>query len=165
MKHLYLFRHAKSSKNIPDIVDRERPLNQRGLRDLRLVGRRLKKQEIPIDAIYSSPAKRALATAKRVAEEIGFPRRNIVIVKSLYRANIPKLMTAIKHISAAAKTAILFGHNPEFLNLANHLTPRLIVKLPTSGVLGVDFNVNSWKKVARKSGRVVFFDYPKKNKE
>ena len=126
------------------------------------MGRRLKKKGITVDAIYSSPAKRALATAKRLAEEIGVPRRDIVTVKSLYRANVLKLMAAIKQIADTAETAMIFGHNPEFLNLANYLTPRLIVKFPTSGVLGVDFNVNSWKKVTRKSGRVAFFDYPKK---
>ena len=162
MKHLYLVRHAKSSKDIPAITDIERPLNERGLRDSREMGQRLRKQGVKVDAIYCSPAIRALHTARRVAVEIGFPAKKIQVVKSLYHADIPTVMKAIKKASDLAGSAMFFGHNPEFLDLANYLTPRMVIKFPTSGVLAVDFAVDSWKKITKKCGELVFFDYPKK---
>jgi phosphohistidine phosphatase len=80
----------------------------------------------------------------------------------LYQADIPAVMGAIKKTSDAADSAMFFGHNPEFLDMANYLARQRTIKFPTCGILAVDFAVSSWKKITEKSGRVIFFDYPKK---
>ena len=162
MKILYLIRHAKSNKDVSEIKDKDRPLNKLGKRECRYIGKRLKKFGIVAQALYSSPAKRALGTAAAVSKEIGFPREKIKVVNSLYYSNIPKLIKVIKNIGDTAESAVIFGHNPEFLNLVNYLTPLLIKKFPTCAVFGIDFPVDSWKKVARKKGRLAFSVRPKK---
>jgi phosphohistidine phosphatase len=162
MKRLYLIRHAKSSKDIAGIKDKERPLNRQGRRQVGYIGQRFKKLgSTPPQVFYSSPAKRALDTAVAIAKEIGFPSKRIKVVNSLYHANIPKLMKVIKKIDDAAGSAALFGHNPEFFDLVNYLTPRAIKKFPTCGIFGVDLCVGSWKRTARKKGRIVFSDDPR----
>ncbi len=65
MKSVYLMRHAKSSWKNP-LSDLERPLNGRGKKASKRVGRHLKKRGVKIDKIVSSGAKRAYETAKRV---------------------------------------------------------------------------------------------------
>jgi phosphohistidine phosphatase len=162
MKRLYLIRHAKSRKDIPGITDGQRPLSDKGVKDALYIGKCLKKAGHPIAALYSSPARRALDTAKLIAREIGFPGKKIEIVKTLYDSNIPKLLRVIKQIDNAAFSAVVFGHNPEFFNLVNYLTTRAIDKFPTAGVYGIDFNVTTWRAVSRKKGKIAFIERPKK---
>ena len=160
MKRLYLIRHAKSSKDIPGIKDRERPLSQEGKREAYYIGKRLKKAGITAQAVYSSPAKRALDTARAIVKPIKFPLNKIKIKNILYRSNIPKMMKVVKSINDAAGSALIIGHNPEFLDFLNYLTPRATEKFPTCAVFGIDFDIDSWKRVSRKHGAIVSFDAP-----
>ena len=61
---LYLLRHAKSSWRDLAIDDFDRPLNNRGLKDAPLMGQMLSKKNIIVDTVISSPAKRAIDTAR-----------------------------------------------------------------------------------------------------
>lgn len=162
MKRLYVIRHAKSRKDIPGISDRHRPLSKKGLKDAQDIGKRLKKSGVSMDAFYSSPAKRALDTAKLIARGIGSPTNLIRIVSSLYDSSIPELMKMIKRMDDTASSAAIFGHNPEFFELINYLTPRTIEKFPTCGVYGIDFKITSWRNVSRKKGTIAFSQRPKK---
>ena len=163
MKRLYLIRHAKSSKDIPGIRDRERPLNKRGKREVQSIGGLLRKYGIVVQALYSSPAKRAFDTASVIARKIGLPRKRIQVVNSLYGSNIPKLMKIVRKIDDAAESAIIFGHNPELSNLVNYLTVRPIKEFPACGVFGIDFNIDFWGMALHKKGKLVFFEFPKKD--
>jgi len=156
MKRLYLIRHAKSSKDISGIKDKDRPLNRLGKKEAWYIGKRLKKHGIAVQAFYSSPARRAFDTAAVIAKKIGFLRKKIKVVNSLYNSNIPKLMKVIKKIDPIVESAVIFGHNPEFLNLVNYLTPRLIKEFPVCGVFGIDFAIDSWRMAARKKGKIIF---------
>ncbi len=160
MKRLYLIRHAKSSKDTTGINDRERPLNERGKKEARQIGKLLKKRGISVQAVYTSPAKRAFDTARAIARKIGFPRKKIKVVNALYYSNIPKLLKVIKNIDDTVGSAVIFGHNPEFFNLVNYFSARLIQEFPPCGAFGIDFSVDSWKKVARKKGKIVFAHSP-----
>ena len=66
---LTLIRHAKSSWSDLSLDDFDRPLNERGKRDAPKMAQWFSKntQEMPI--IFSSPAHRALSTAKCVEKE------------------------------------------------------------------------------------------------
>lgn len=163
MKRLYLVRHAKSSWKHPDLSDFDRPLNKRGKRDAPLMGEYLKKNHVTPELIISSPAKRALKTAKIIAKKIGFSSKNIVTDQSIYLADVPTLLTTIRQMEDSLKTVMLFGHNPGLTLLANYLTGQQIENIPTCGIFCVDFGVNSWREVEAGGGSVVFFHYPKKN--
>ncbi|MCI0495238.1 histidine phosphatase family protein [candidate division KSB1 bacterium] len=74
MKRLILIRHAKSSWGDPGLSDLDRPLNNRGNQDAPFMGKRLKKEHnVKPDLILSSPAKRAIGTARIIAKAIGYP--------------------------------------------------------------------------------------------
>ncbi|MFM7783685.1 MAG: SixA phosphatase family protein, partial [Gammaproteobacteria bacterium] len=88
MKRLILCRHAKSSWANPGQEDIDRPLNERGKRNAPEMARRLRERgEVPA-LIVSSPARRALATARLMAEELGIARDAIVIEDTLYEASV-----------------------------------------------------------------------------
>lgn len=163
MKRLYLVRHAKSSWKNLDLPDIDRPLNKRGKRDAPFMGERLTKYNAKPDIIISSPAKRALTTAKIIAKKIGYLKEKIEIKDSLYGAAIPTILNIIHYLDDSIHEAILFGHNPEFTALANYLTKYNVENIPTCGIFCVDFEVESWKDIAEGNGIFIFFDFPKKH--
>ena len=73
MKTLYLLRHAKSSWDDPELKDLERPLADRGLRDILKMASRFQQRGDTVDCVVTSPAIRAKTTAKILAGQIGFP--------------------------------------------------------------------------------------------
>ena len=163
MKRLYLLRHAKSSWKNQDLDDFDRPLNDRGKRDVPVMGRRLKKANVQTDLIISSPAKRAHKTAKIIAKEIGFPKKRILTDEAIYLADVPTLLDVIQHIDNAFQQVILVGHNPGFTDLATYFTEVQIDNIPTCGIFCIDFDIQSWKEVSARKGKFIFLDYPKKH--
>jgi phosphohistidine phosphatase len=162
MKTLYLMRHAKSSWKDPDLDDSDRPLNKRGKRDAPFMGKTLKKREVVPDLIVSSPAKRARKTAEAVAREIRYPETKIVWEERLYASDSASVLNVIRELDDEIQRAMLFGHNPSFLDAANLIACGEISRLPTAAVVGIELDLDSWKHISAKSGKLILFEYPKK---
>lgn len=161
MKKLVIIRHAKSSWDEPFLNDHERPLADRGLRDAPKMGNRLKKADIFPDAIISSNAERAKATALITAEQVKFPTHKIRFTPNLYHASAATILSEIKKTDNSVKTLFVFGHNPGQNDLIWKLGGE-IDNLPTSGQFGFKFDVDNWSDIDSKNAKVWFFDYPKK---
>jgi len=162
MKKLVLLRHAKSSWDVVELSDFERPLNERGKRDAPIMGKHLaKKRQLKLDLIIASPAKRALKTAKIIAKEIGFSEDKILKDSSIYGAGLSEMLSIIAGISNSLDTVMLVGHNPTFTTLAYYLTHDSVENIPTCGVFCVNFDVEKWQDIKEASGKLDFFDYPK----
>ena len=163
MKKLYLARHAKSSWKEPDLDDFDRPLNKRGIRDAPFIGQKLKEKNILPDLIISSPANRALTTARELAEQMGYPVDKIVEDENIYEAGGGELLSIIQNVSDEHESLMLVGHNPEFTMLANWLGGLTIPNVPTCGMVALTFEGDSWQQVQGGKGSLLFFEYPKKN--
>lgn len=162
MKRLYIVRHAKSTWDLPELEDIERPLSKRGKKDAPKMGKYLKKNKHIPEIIISSPAKRAFKTARLLAEELGYPEENIVKNENLYEAGLETLLDVIRNIEDKYEKAMIVGHNPGFNSLAEALGGETIDNIPTCGVYCVDLDIKAWKDVSKGKGRMVFFDTPKK---
>ncbi len=160
MKDLILVRHAKSSWKDATLDDRERPLNKRGERDAPEMGARLARCKNRPDLIVSSPAVRALETARVIAGKLDYPRGSIVVKESLYGAGVADLLGVIRSVDESVARLMLFGHNPGLTDLANHLGPRPVPNLPTCGVLHLRFETDTWSVACYARGDEVLFDYP-----
>jgi len=160
MKNLILIRHAKSSWNDAALSDRARPLNKRGKRDAPQMGRLLKDKGLPPDAILSSPAKRALKTAKLIAAEIGYPKQRIDVREEIYEQSPAALVELVAGLEAGWNRVFLVGHNPELTDLANRLTGSNIENVPTGGIVSVEFSASSWRECAQEGGRLALFERP-----
>ncbi|MFZ2322791.1 MAG: histidine phosphatase family protein [Ignavibacteriaceae bacterium] len=158
---LYLLRHAKSSWRDLAIDDFDRPLNNRGLKDAPLIGQMLSKKNIIVDAVISSPAKRAIDTARIITNNLGYTK-NIILDKNIYDASLSTLLSTIRNFDDNLKKIMLIGHNPGLTNLSNYLTKYFIENIPTCGVVALEFD-KSWKDINPKDGNIIFFEYPKKN--
>lgn len=161
MKQILLCRHAKSSWKNPDLVDRDRPLARRGKRDAPRMGRELARRCIGVDRILCSPAKRTRKTARKIAREIDFPRRGIVLVEEIYGADSEMLLQLIRTQKKKYHHLMLVGHNSAITELANTLGDLDIANVPTCGVVGFSFAVDRWKDVRQGCGIPLFFLYPK----
>ena len=164
MKTLCLVRHAKSSWEDTALDDYDRPLNERGKKDARLMGNILQQQHILPDLMLSSPAKRAFSTAKKIAKAIGYNKENIQTDKKIYHAGLEQLLAIIQALPASEHSVMLVGHNPGLTDLSNLLCRKHIDNIPTCGVVCIEFDIETWNLVMPESGRFIFFDYPKKHK-
>jgi phosphohistidine phosphatase len=162
MKTLYLVRHAKSSWDDPSLDDIDRPLNPRGKRDAPEMGERLKKLKILPDLLITSPGKRARSTAKKIARQIGYPKKDILIDDALYHGSDDMLIDIVKNLPDTTQSVMLFGHNPGFTAFANQLCNINIYNIPTAGIVAIDFHTDNWHDAEPGKGELVFFDYPKK---
>lgn len=163
MKTLYLVRHAKSDKTITGISDFERPLNDRGQRDAPAMAKILAKKVNAPDLILTSPAVRALTTAQLFAPSLNYNITDIRQCAEIYEAGVSALLKVINEIEDQHDCVIMFGHNPGFTDLFNYLTDNDLINLPTSGIVKVDFDLDSWKEVSHGIGVSTYIDYPKNN--
>lgn len=162
MKTLYLNRHAKSSWAEPHLADFDRPLNKRGKRDAPLMSRVLSKMIEPPQIIYSSPAIRALTTAKILAKGFSYPEEKILEDIKIYDASVSDLMNIIYSTPNDINRIMIFGHNPTFTMVINYLSDKYLDNLPTCGFVQIDFDLESWKDIEGKTGKLIKYEYPKK---
>ena len=163
MKTLTIIRHAKSSWKDLELKDFDRPLNKRGKRDAPLAGQRLRENSISPDLIVTSPAKRALTTAKLIANEIGYSKKNLVSDQRVYMADVEDLIQILRKVDNSCKNVAIVGHNPDMTDLANELTGESIDNVPTCGVVHATLDIKSWQDLDEGKGKLVLFDYPKKH--
>lgn len=161
-KSLLIVRHAKSSWADLAQKDFDRPLNERGKKDAPAMAKRLhKEKDIKLDAIISSPAKRAFATAKFFAEEFDVKKKNIIEWPDLYEASIEKFYEAVNNLNDDYTTVALFSHNPGITAFVNELTKTRIDDMPTCAVFALHIKAKSWKDFKTAQKDFGFFDYPK----
>lgn len=167
MKTLYLVRHAKSSWQDSSLADQERPLNKRGRRDASFMGQRLADRKIRVDLIWSSPARRALETARFLAKALNYRRKEIVVRDRIYASTRESLLLEIRSCPDEVKGLLVVGHNPVSTETANllidHGKDPEIELIPTCGVVAMEFALSSWQQIEERGGKLVFFDYPKKS--
>lgn len=164
MKRLTLLRHAKSSWDDISLDDYERPLNPRGRRAAPEMGRRLSASGDVPDLIISSPAKRAINTARMVAREMNYSEARIVEERSLYHAGWGQILDIVNSLETLAGHVMICGHNPGLTDLANLLGNTRIDNMPTASVFCVDFEIDDWSQLKSDTGQFVFFDMPKNDR-
>ena len=163
MKRLLLLRHAKAEPATDPLVDIDRPLAERGERDARRIGERLRQQNLQPALILASPAARALRTAQLVAQTIEYPRDAIALDRRLYLAEPAAIVEIIAAQNDALETLLVVGHNPGLTELVHRLLPAFDVDdLPTCAVVGLDYGeAMAWQRIAGGAAALCYYDYPK----
>ena len=158
MKRLTLVRHGKSSweENLPDD---KRPLQKRGENDGELVSKTFKNFLSQPLLIWSSPAVRALETAKIFKRNLNIADENFNVINSLYTFNVNDLFNQIKNCDNSIDNLMIFGHNPATTNLVNLLGDTYVDNVPTTGLTMFDFKTDSWEKI--ENGKTILSLFPK----
>ncbi|MFA7288307.1 MAG: histidine phosphatase family protein [Melioribacteraceae bacterium] len=161
MKKLFLIRHAKSNWDNPELSDFDRPINSRGERDAPFMGKVLKQNNFSPDLIIASPALRAITTAKRIANEIGYDSLGIIENNRLYDASTGEILKVIESIDNKFNFVFLVAHNPGITLLNNYLNSLKVDNLSTCAITGIEFNTDDWGKIEEVKGKSCFYEFPK----
>lgn len=146
MKTLFILRHAKSSWKDETLADHERPLNKRGQKDARAMGKLMKELEIEPDLILSSSAVRARETIRLATEKAGY-RGKVQILDELYAFEPGPFLDAITHLDDQISSVMLVGHNPAMEELLAGITGET-QPLPTAALVQIQLPIDHWKETA-----------------
>ena len=161
MTILTVLRHAKSSWDQHGLDDFDRPLNERGRKAAKRVGRELKQRNIRFDQVIASPAVRVRETLDELAK--GYDKHlNVHFDERIYGAAVETLLDVVQGIPDEVHAPLLVGHNPGLqellLKLAHEddagLRRKLAAKYPTAAVAVVTLAAPRWEEVAPDSGEI-----------
>lgn len=162
MKQFLIIRHAKSSWSDLSMKDIDRPLNKRGHHDAPKMADLLRKErKVNLQYVYSSPANRALTTAKVFHEKLEI-LREIDIRKDLYHANVEDILYIMESTDMNIDSFAIFGHNPGFTYLVNHFSKMNIENLPTCGIAHFEANIEEWGELHPDKVNLIELMFPKK---
>lgn len=130
--------------------DRERELNERGIKDAEKLGRILKERGIVPDLIVSSPAVRAGQTAEAVCSGMG---KEIETRKEeqLYFSSVEDYIITLAGFDDEKNRIMTVGHNPVTEDLISELTgKRLHIK--TCNLCRILLDIKEWREVQTLAG-------------
>jgi phosphohistidine phosphatase len=168
LKKLILLRHAKSSWDDPVPRDFDRPLNGKGRRAARAIGRHAREIGIGFDEIVASPALRVTETLTEFASGYGaipephFDRR-------VYLASAQTLLEVVQGVGDGMSTVLLVGHNPGLEDLVFLLVPegddetreQVEEKYPTASIAEISLDIDRWSDAEVGSGTLDRFIRPR----
>lgn len=168
MKRLSILRHAKSSWDDPDLDDFNRPLNERGWKAARRMGRELKHRGMRFDYVLASTAARVRETIDGLQDKFDF-KAEIHFEPRMYGASEPILLSLIQALPENVHAPLLVGHSPGLERLLIELTlnddeglrDRIRDKYPTGAFAVVELPAHRWDDVEPRSGQIVELILPK----
>lgn len=166
MKILTLLRHAKSGWDDPVKRDFDRPLNPRGRRAARTVGREMRSLGLAFDRILASPARRVVETIEEVSQSFGPLEPDYD--QRIYLAPTAALVEIVRGTPDEVERLLLVGHNPGLEELAlflagpdGPLRTQVETKYPTGTLAEIEFPAAHWSDVAEGAGTIARFVRPR----
>lgn len=158
MRQLLLMRHGKSDWDADYEGDHQRPLNPRGVRSARLMGRLLSSKGLAPARVISSTAVRARTTAE-LAAEAGEWTAEIVLERDLYDLG-PAGVVASAAGSPEVQPLMLVGHQPTWGLLVSVLTGAK-ADMKTASVAVVEMPIESWAELPAATGVLAGLHHPR----
>lgn len=159
LKNIFLIRHAQAETNTK-ISDFDRKLTVRGNVDAVKMSQRLFHHKTLPKLLLSSPARRALNTAKAFIENLHLSMKQIQPENMLYEASTTTLLSIINHLDNVYSDVAIFGHNPGISELVPYLSDESVGSIPTCGIVQLQFLVEDWKLISKGSGYLEWQAYP-----
>ena len=161
-RELWLLRHGKAHRDL-DVNDFERPLKKRGEQDVERIGVWMKQHGHIPDVVLSSPAKRAIDTARWACKTLGLPEQAIVQDRRLYFYGREGLREVLA--DQLVKQVLLVGHNPDLEELLVYLAGAVSVPsvdnlLPTAALARLRLP-DDWRKLDAGCAELVSITYAK----
>jgi len=157
MKKLVIIRHAKATHE-SGYVDFERPLTPNGMHDAAIMAGRLKENNQIPQMLVSSPALRTISTANIFSQHLSIPVAEEI--KGIYEADMNDLVEVVAELPDDIDCIGMVGHNPGLGQLLYYFTSAT-QDVPTCAVAVVEFDTSVWASVTPKSGKLIYYDYPK----
>ncbi len=118
---VYFLRHASAGQHKSDPAqDEKRPLDPDGIEQCREMGRALAAIDLQVDALISSPLKRATQTASLVGNEIGFDGKLQLSAALRPDASYEEFRRLLQK-QMRLEAIMVVGHNPSLSLFASRL--------------------------------------------
>ena len=157
---IYVLRHAKSDWDADYASDHDRPLNKRGRRAAKLIGRYLRSIDQIPETVLSSSALRARETVE-LAASAGEWESRIQIHDSLYMTSVSQALDLARGTERSVSTTMIVGHQPMSSQLVADLTGGSRVRFPTAALARIDFSTASWSQINPAEGSLIWLVVPK----
>jgi phosphohistidine phosphatase len=169
MRRLMLLRHARTENDAPSGRDQDRRLDDRGRADAVEIGGWIARHPPLPELVLVSPAVRSQQTWELARDAMGAASPEAALVPELYGADPSMLLRIVHDAAGDPQRLMLVGHNPGLHELAFALTgggnaaarAALADNLPTSGLAVIDFEIDDWRDVSFRGGRIELFVSPK----
>lgn len=125
-----------------------------------MIGSYLMLRGIRPDHMLASCAVRTQETADRLAKKLSYEGQTDYL-RELYFTDTDTLKELLTMQDDSHNTIFVIGHNPQVTDMANMLLDEHISKIPTMGVVAIDFDVEQWSDILNVKGHLDFFIYPK----
>lgn len=160
MKRIYLVRHGKAEEGY-DKPDFERSLSEKGEKKTNKIADFLFSQNVKIDIMLVSMARRTHQTAQIIADKLDIPNSKIQIEKTLYLASTNEILNEIFALSDQIENLMILGHNPGISSLAVYLSNSGNVDwMPTSGVVAIEIKTDQWNEIPNAKSKLKFYKTP-----
>ena len=160
---LTLLRHAKTEPGRHGQEDWDRELEPKGRKDAPEIARRLVERDATPTLILSSPARRAIETAKLVARVFGIPESAIVQDERLYLAAPKAMLEVVQERGGTTDHVMVVGHNPGITEFADRLSAeRSLDNMPTCSAYTLEFELADWRELEWATGTDAEFEYPQR---
>ena len=126
---VYFLRHGEADWPNWDRPDNERPLTERGKKEMRKVAKFLRELDIPLDEIVSSPLPRARQTADAIADKFKLQVREQELLAGEF--DVSALKEVIR--TFPVDNLMIVGHEPSFTEVI-HQTTGANCKLSKGGL-------------------------------
>lgn len=161
MKRVVIVRHAKSVPYGYD-DDFHRDLTDRGIEDANKISKRLNELEIVPDLVIASPAVRTMHTSDIFCKNLGYDLKSVKEESSFYGGvTTQRFVDLLQQLPEDVQTVFVFGHNPTVYYLVYNLLKHFTADMPTCSTVVLDFEVQSWKDVSARGGKMAFQITPK----
>ena len=172
MLTLSIFRHAKSSWDDGSLKDADRPLSERGRAAAPSMGNYMLRERLRPDLVLSSPSVRTRQTCELAFAAFPTPL-DVRFESVLYLASVRTLLGRIRKAPVSSRHLMLVGHNPglhllalELIAAPAKLPPAVGLadlkdKLPTGGLVVVEFECGTWSDAGPGRGRLACFVAPR----
>lgn len=146
------------------MADYDRPVANRGIRDIETVGSFLYQSKIIPDFVLTSSALRASTTASEICKKLCF-NGPIESHRVLYFGGVSSLVDIIRSVDDKFKHVFAFFHNPDINELAIDRMKVPVKNIPTLGCVFTECDERHWKHWSIEKATLRGFTSPKRLKK
>ena len=103
--------------------------------------------------VISSPANRALHTASIFLNVYELSYSTLQVDERLYGRGHSVILEVLKSQHPTVNKLMIFGHNPDFSELASKFAKESFIDLPTCGIAIFEFSCSHWEDISKENIR------------
>jgi phosphohistidine phosphatase len=142
---LYILRHGQAQEKRNSVTsDSKRELTERGIHDIEIILKSLKRLDLKIDYLISSPLKRAKQTASILSSDLLKEKTQLLIWDEL-KPEISVEQTIKKILALDFSSILLVGHEPHLTSLISNIisdSSKIKISLKKGGFAHIELVSN-----------------------